>query len=81
MKLQCQCCGVEREFLDGNEAFRAGWDAPPFFTTHICCDLCPAVCVVLGASHRMAHTLWDKEGRPAEFTVGKCGTDEHFAKH
>lgn len=32
MKLKCQCCGIEQEFKDGEEAFKEGWDAPPHFT-------------------------------------------------
>jgi hypothetical protein len=81
MNLKCQCCGVEKDFPDGEAAYRAGWDAPPHFTTHVCCDLCPAVCVVLRASHAKAHALWEKEGRPSEFTVAKCGTDRDFKEY
>lgn len=78
MKLKCQCCGIEQEFKDGEEAFKEGWDAPPHFTGYVCCKLCPAVCVVIGLPHTKAHALWEKEGRPAEFTVEKCGVDENF---
>jgi hypothetical protein len=73
---RCQCCGFEQDFADGEAAFRAGWDAPPYFTGYVACDLCPAVCIVLGASHAHAHALWEQEGRPAEFSVAKCGTDD-----
>jgi hypothetical protein len=52
MKLKCQCCGHEREFKDGEEAFQAGWDAPPHFTGYVCCELCPGSWVVLGETHR-----------------------------
>lgn len=76
MKLRCQCCGIEQNFKDLEGAFQAGWDAPPHFTGYICCDLCPAVCIVLGQSHKLAHALWETEGRPSEFSVAKCGTDE-----
>jgi hypothetical protein len=72
----CQCCGVEREFENAEIAFRAGWDTPPRFTTHVTCELCPAVCVVLGAPHEKKHKLWEREGRPATFSVEKCGVDE-----
>lgn len=76
MKLKCQCCGIEAEFADGEAAFLGGWDAPPHFNTHVCCNLCPAVCIILGLSHAKAHELWEKEGRPAEFTVERCGPDD-----
>lgn len=78
MKLKCQCCGHEAEFADGEAAFDAGWDAPPHFNQHVCCNLCPAVCVVMGAGHTKAHAHWAKEGRPDDFTLGTCATDEHF---
>lgn len=76
--LTCQCCGHSEDFRTGEQAFWAGWDAPPHFTTHVCCPLCPAVCVVMGAGHRKAHKLWEIEGRPAEFTLDKCATDAVF---
>jgi hypothetical protein len=76
--LRCQCCGIERQFSDEEDAFKAGWDAPPHFTGYICCDLCPAVCIVLGQPHTKAHALWAKEGRPTQFSVAKCGTDHDF---
>lgn len=78
MKLKCQCCGIEREFADAEEAFKAGWDAPPHFTGHVCCHLCPAVCVVMGLSHSKAHALWEREGRPEKFSVAKCGVDKQW---
>lgn len=80
MILKCQCCGIEQDFVDGEAAFRAGWDAPPHFTGFVCCDLCPAVCIVLGASHAMAHAMWARDGRPTEFSVAKCGTDEDIQR-
>jgi hypothetical protein len=80
MKLKCQCCGIEEEFQDGEEAFKKGWDAPPHFLFHVTCNLCPAVCVVMGAPHDLAHDLWSKEGRPEHFSVAKCGVDTHMKK-
>lgn len=41
MKLKCECCGFEQEFKDGEEAFQAGWDAPPHFSQYVSCNLCP----------------------------------------
>lgn len=79
MTLTCQCCGFSREFTDGEHAFREGWDAPPHFTSIICCDLCPAVCIIAGRSHKKAHDRWDRLGRPREFTVAGCGADEHIS--
>lgn len=79
MLLKCQCCGFEQEFKDGEEAFQAGWDAPPHFTGFICCHLCPAVCVVLGEGHTLAHAWWEAEGRPEKWTFEKCAPDRHFA--
>lgn len=78
MKLKCQCCGVEQEFKNGEEAFTAGWDAPPHFTGFVACNLCPAICLVRKRTHHKAHALWAKEGRPKEFTVAKCGTDDKW---
>lgn len=70
MKLKCQCCGFEQEFKDGEEAFIAGWDAPPHFTGYVCCNLCPGAYVVLGRTHlhKPIHERWASEGRPKEFT-------------
>jgi hypothetical protein len=69
MTLKCQCCGFEKEFADGEEAFQAGWDAPPHFSGYVACDLCPGSFVVLGMTdqHSAAHEKWKREGRPAEF--------------
>ena len=76
MILKCECCGFEQDFTDGEAAFQAGWDAPPYFTQYIACNLCPAVCIVLpGQSHEIAHALWAREGRPKEWTHEKCAPD------
>lgn len=75
--LKCQCCGFEQDFLDGEEAFEAGWDAPPHFTTHVCCKICPAVCVVFGASHAKAHANWETYGRPKEWGP-RCVDDKNW---
>jgi hypothetical protein len=72
----CQCCGFEQQFKDGEDAFQNGWDAPPHFTGYVTCNLCPAVCVVLGLSHKLAHAKWQRDGRPSEFTVATCGVDD-----
>jgi hypothetical protein len=72
LNLKCQCCGFEQQF-DSEAAFEAGWDAPPHFTGYVTCHLCPAVCIVLRAPHGVAHAMWAREGRPAEFTVAKTG--------
>lgn len=77
MKLTCECCGFEQEFKDGGEAYEAGWDAPPRFS-FVTCNLCPAVCIVLGKGHKLAHALWAAEGRPKAWTFAKCATDDHF---
>jgi hypothetical protein len=77
--LQCQCCKIVKNFADEQAAFDAGWDAPPHFTTHVCCDLCPAVCVVLGATHSHAHADWEKNGRPQNFD-SRCITDDQWGK-
>ncbi len=60
------------------EAFRKGWDAPPHFTGYVCCDLCPAVCIVLGLAHDKAHARWAIQGRPPVFTVVDCAPDEGY---
>ena len=80
MILKCQCCGIEKEFDSAEAAFTAGWDSPPRFN-YTTCDLCPGVCVVLGAGHTHAHALWEKEGRPAEFSVAKCAADDEWKKY
>ncbi len=77
MKLTCQCCGFAEEVESPEAAYAAGWDAPPHFS-HTCCPLCPAACVVMGASHAKAHTMWAKEGRPIEFSVETCADDSSF---
>lgn len=71
MELVCQCCGFRREFVDEEEAFRAGWDAPPHFTGYVSCDLCPGFFVVTGQTHlhRTDHERWTREGRPALFEL------------
>lgn len=76
--LKCQCCGFEQNFDDDEAAFDAGWDAPPHFSQYISCNLCPAICIIMGESHAKAHALWAVEGRPPEFNVAKCGIDEHI---
>jgi hypothetical protein len=78
MRLKCQCCGIEQEFADGEAAFQAGWDAPPHFNGYVACNLCPAVCVVMGASHAKAHAYWEAHGRPQEFDVATCADDAVF---
>jgi hypothetical protein len=78
--LKCQCCGFEREFEGEHSAFQAGWDAPPYFP-YVSCDLCPGVCIALGASHKEAHALWEIEGRPIKFTAAKCAVDEHMPEN
>lgn len=65
--LKCQCCGYEQAFADLEKAFQAGWDAPPHFTGYVCCNLCPAVCIVLGLAHNKAHAHWLTHGRPDDF--------------
>ncbi len=75
--LKCECCGFEREFESEHSAFQDGWDNPPYFP-YVSCGLCPGVCVAFGASHAKAHALWEKQGRPTEFTVEKCATDDYM---
>lgn len=71
MDLKCECCGFRKEFKDGQEAFDEGWDAPPYFTGYVCCNLCPGAFVVLGTTHKhqAAHEKWEKEGRPEKFSL------------
>jgi hypothetical protein len=64
MVLKCQCCGFEQEFASAEEAFEAGWDAPPYFSDVICCGWCPASYLVLGIDHSEVHERWKKDGRP-----------------
>ncbi len=68
MKVTCYCCGYSKEFADGEEAFQAGWDAPPHFTLPTC-DLCPAAFYFTGIpeAHIKGHQRWQKDGRPASF--------------
>lgn len=77
IKLKCQCCGIEREFETAQGAFKAGWDGPGYFSTHVTCELCPAVCIVLGAGHTKAHEHWAKHGRPPTFNQ-LCLTDKDW---
>ena len=77
MKLKCQCCEYEEEFGDEEEAFEAGWDCLPYFSTHVCCPLCPAVCIVMGHSHNKAHANWDQHGRPLVFNQ-QCLIDQNW---
>lgn len=67
MILRCQCCGFQQSFADSEAAFHAGWDAPPHFSGYICCNLCPATCIVLGHTHTFAHARWARDGRPETF--------------
>ena len=71
IKLTCECCGYTQEFIDGEEAFQVGWDAPPHFTGYVCCDLCPGSFVVLGITERHEHAqqCWAIYGRPKEFEI------------
>lgn len=78
MKVTCQCCKLEAEYKDAQAAFDEGWDLPPFFTGYVCCPLCPAVCIVLGKGHKKAHAHWAEHGRPKEFSIGTCATDDMF---
>jgi len=64
MILKCQCCEFEQEFVDAEDAFQAGWDAPPHFTL-VCCDCCPASYLMLGIDHGENHEQWKRDGRPA----------------
>jgi hypothetical protein len=77
MKLKCQCCGFAAKFKDGDEAFDAGWYAPPNFSHHVSCPLCPAVCALGVESHSLAHAHWNKYGRPREFNAF-CAGDSLF---
>lgn len=77
MNYKCQCCGFEQEFKDGEDAFHAGWDAPPHFSGYIGCNICPGVCIVLGLSHDMAHQDWKENGRPEIFNE-RCVADKHW---
>jgi hypothetical protein len=75
MKLKCDCCGIEREFTDGDEAFAEGWDAPPHLTGYVTCDLCPASTQFMEggwAHHAPIHEQWERDGRPSEFSQDTC---------
>lgn len=83
--LTCECCGFVQQFKDGEEAFEAGWDAPPHFTQFIVCSLCPTAGIVLSMSagnakdsmHKKAHAHWRDHGRPEEFNA-LCLLDSDF---
>lgn len=77
--LRCQCCGFEREFEDGDHAFREGWDAPPHFTGYVCCNLCPATCSIMRRGHTLAHVHWEDHGRPECFGPD-CLPDDKWGK-
>lgn len=64
--LTCQCCGI-KDRMGAEDAFQAGWDAPPHFTQVMCCPLCPSVAVLGLLDHSAAHERWEKEGRPETF--------------
>jgi len=71
MLLTCQCCSVTTEFVDAEEAFNKGWDAPPHFTGYISCNLCP-ISFLYGVDHTPIHVKWTQEGRPDTFTEVTC---------
>lgn len=75
---RCDCCGFEQDLTSG-EAFQAGWDAPPHFTQYVSCPLCPALCAMELEGHVMAHTDWERNGRPVAFDE-RCLTDQDFGK-
>jgi hypothetical protein len=81
MTYKCDCCGFEQDFPDGEAAFHAGWDAPPYFTGYISCNICPAVCspVFKLATHDKAHAYWAEHGRPAEFNY-LCVPDDKWGE-
>lgn len=74
LELTCGCCGITQEFENGEEAFEAGWDAPPHFTGYIACNLCPAAFIVMRQTvkHDSVHAQWDRDGRPSEFSQATC---------
>lgn len=69
IRLTCDCCGFSEHFQDGQDAFEQGWDAPPYFTGYVGCNLCPGSYIVLGRTDRHAplHEKWNREGRPEAF--------------
>jgi hypothetical protein len=72
--LKCMCCGFERDFLDAEDAFKKGWDAPPHFTGYVACNLCPASTLILEGpeGHAGVHRRWAESGRPDDFDVATC---------
>lgn len=50
-RVVCACCGYSKFFKTGQEAFDAGWDAPPAFTQIVVCNRCPSAFVMLGKEH------------------------------
>lgn len=56
-------------FDDGEAAFRAGWDAPPYFSQYVACSICSGSFIVLNIRemHDQAHDRWQRDGRPASF--------------
>lgn len=71
----CQCCGFKKTFIAESQAFLDGWDTPERFG-YTACNLCPGVCIVLGHGHEKAHAFWAENGRPDDFSVKTCGTDD-----
>jgi hypothetical protein len=71
LELKCDCCGFEQAFADAEAAFRAGWDAPPYFTGYVSCNLCPGSFIVMGQKHLHTpeHERWKVTGRPQEFEI------------
>jgi hypothetical protein len=37
----CEVCGTKTTGQTTQELFKAGWDTPPHFTTHVTCPTCP----------------------------------------
>jgi len=72
IKFTCDCCNITTEFVDAEEAYNKGWDAPPHFTTgYISCNLCP-ISFLYGVDHTPIHDKWAQEGRPDTFTEETC---------
>lgn len=81
IKLKCDCCQHEEEFIDSEEAFQKGWDAPPHFQGYVACNLCPAAAQFMDGGwsrHAPIHEKWEREGRPAEFTQETCVLPEDY---
>jgi hypothetical protein len=75
MRLKCMCCGFEQDFLDAEEAFQKGWDAPPHFTGYVACNLCPASILIIidgPERHAQVHKRWAEGGRPDDFSIESC---------